>query len=255
MTEKPELFVKAKGLIKKVRDNIVHVNNAAADFHSQQYVRHNARRLEHLSSLHLPIYGTSVLEIGAGIGDHSHYFLDRECKIIITDARQENINYLKKRYPKEQVQLLDIEHPSFINGYPFDIVYCYGLLYHLSNPGQALDYISHNVKGMLLLETCVSFGESEEINLVNEPQTNPTQAFSGTGCRPTRRWVYNQLQKLFEYAYIPVTQPNHEEFPLDWTDPQSHRASLSRAVFIASRKKLECDALSTSLLDIQTRHD
>lgn len=47
-------------------------------FHSYDYLRHNARRLEHLASLGLPITGRSVLEVGAGIGDHSHFYIDRE---------------------------------------------------------------------------------------------------------------------------------------------------------------------------------
>ena len=50
-------------------------------FHSWHYLRHNARRLEHLASLQIPIRGKSVLEIGAGIGDHSSYYLDRGCTV------------------------------------------------------------------------------------------------------------------------------------------------------------------------------
>jgi len=45
---------------------------ALNDFHSVGYLRHNARRLEHLNSLGLDISGRSVLELGAGIGDHTH---------------------------------------------------------------------------------------------------------------------------------------------------------------------------------------
>ena len=49
----------------------------AYEFHSHHYMRHNARRLEHLASLQIPVDGRTVLEVGAGIGDLSHFYLDR----------------------------------------------------------------------------------------------------------------------------------------------------------------------------------
>jgi hypothetical protein len=248
---------KSKAIIKNFiqRFGINQDNSLIGNFHSQHYLRHNARRLEHLASLHLPVNGLSVLEVGAGIGDHSHYYIDRGCKITITDSRSENIRYLKVHYPDSDVQFLDMEHPTLIKGSPFAIVHCYGLLYHLANPEQAMEFLGRQTSKMLLIETCVSFGQNEEINLVEENRNNPTQAHSGTGCRPTRSWLFRKLQTLFEYVYIPKTQPNHEEFPLDWTAPEKHHASFQRAVFIASREKLMNDSLTSSLINIQTRHE
>lgn len=78
-------------------------------FHSDHYLRHNARRLEHLASLRIPVAGMTVLEVGAGIGDHSHYYIDRGCSITITEARAENLDYLKRRYPDVHVRFLDMD--------------------------------------------------------------------------------------------------------------------------------------------------
>ena len=226
-----------------------------AQFHSTHYLRHNARRLEHLASLRIPVAGMSILEVGAGIGDHSHYYIDRDCKITITEARSENIEYLRLRYPGQNIRILDIEQPARLNDSPFDVVHCYGLLYHLGKPEEALAFLSENTSKMLFLETCVSFGEQEEINIVDEQQTNVTEAFSGLGCRPTRVWLFKRLQGLFEYVYIPKTQPNHEEFPIDWTFPEGHRAKLARAIFIASRERIDNNILTVNLIDKQTRHE
>ncbi|HEY9752425.1 MAG TPA: class I SAM-dependent methyltransferase, partial [Coleofasciculaceae cyanobacterium] len=202
-----------------------------------------------------PVAGMSVLEVGAGIGDHSHYYIDRGCPITITEARPDNLQYLRMRYPHNNVQFLDMEHPSTIEGAPFDIVHCYGLLYHLKCPEVALEFLSLNTKKILFLETCVSFGDGEALNLTPEEQSNPSQAWSGSGCRPTRLWVFNRLKQLFEYVYLPKTQPWHEEFPIDWTAPEKHKADLQRSVFIASRSPLENEILSLSLLNQQTRHE
>lgn len=196
-----------------------------------------------------------MLEVGAGIGDHSHYYIDRGCSLTITEARPENLQYLRARYPHNNVQFLDMEHPSAIEDSPFDIVHCYGLLYHLKHPEQALKFLSQNTRKILFLETCVSFGEGDELNPIVEDQSNPSQSWSGTGCRPTRLWVFKRLQELFETVYLPKTQPNHEEFPIDWTSSEKHQASLQRAIFIASRESLENNLLTSSLLNQQSRHE
>lgn len=245
---------KTKSVVKETRLDTPENRDPVQEFHSLHYLRHNARRLEHLASLRIPVAGMTVLEVGAGIGDHSHYYLDRGCSVAITEAREENLTYLRQRYPSGNVQFLDMESPSSVEGSPFDVVHCYGLLYHLSKPKEALAFLAQNTRRMLFLETCVSFGENEGINLTGELQSSPTQAYSGTGCRPTRTWLFRELQALFEYVYLPITQPCHSEFPLDWTAPQTHNAGLQRAVFIASRESLVNDALTSSLLLQQTRH-
>ena len=225
-------------------------------FRSDAYLRNNARRQEHLASLRIAVAGMSVLEVGAGIGDHSHYFLDRGCRMTITETRESSLAYIRQRFPSTDVRRLDMEHPpEQVAGAPFDIIYCYGLLYHLSNPAQALAFIRENTGKMLLLETCVSFARDTGVNLTGEVRKSPTQAFAGMGCRPSRSWVWDELRKLYPCVYVPRTQPNHEEFPTDWSAPEEHGASLQRAIFVASLKPIVNEMLTTTLLMQQRRHE
>ncbi|HLO50681.1 MAG TPA: hypothetical protein VK211_19865, partial [Kamptonema sp.] len=80
----------------------------------------------------------------------------------------------------------------------------------------------------------------------------PTQSISGQGCRPTRKWVYNQLKQHFAFVYLPITQPNSEEFPLDWCVTPS--TELTRCVFIASRQSLNNPLLIEDIPMKQQRH-
>jgi hypothetical protein len=82
---------------------------------------------------------------------------------------------------------------------------------------------------------------------------DPTQALDGVGCRPTRRWVWDELQKHFAYVYLTRTQPWHEQFPIDWTAVRDAPHSLIRAIFVASRRLIDNPMLSATLLDRQTR--
>jgi len=223
-------------------------------FLSYHYQRHNQRRLEHLATLGLNLAGSTVLEVGAGIGDHTSFFIDRQCQVVSTDARIENLEILRHRYPKLQVRLLDLDcaDTTTISGL-FDVVYCYGLLYHLKRPIEAIEFMACHCRKMLMLETCVSFGKGETVNPCEEKTENPTQSISGQGCRPTREWLYKQLKRHFDFVYMPITQPNHEEFPIDWSLPPSTK-TLTRCIFIGSRQKLANDLLIEGIPMQQRRH-
>ncbi|KPA17094.1 Methyltransferase type 12 domain protein [Candidatus Magnetomorum sp. HK-1] len=244
-------------IIKKAGYEITRSIDPIYSFHSNEYLRINARRLEHLASLKISVEGMTVLEVGAGIGDHSHYYIDRGCRITITEARTESLQLLKKRYPNCDIQFLDLDAPSPIEGSPFDVVHCYGLLYHLSKPKQALSFLSQHTGKILFLETCVSHGDKSQINLIEEWQSDPLQSFNGIGCRPTRTWLFKELNDLFEYVYVPKNQPRHEQFPVDWTiaAKQQEDDRLYRSVFIASREPLENEVLSSILLSQQPGHE
>ncbi len=226
---------------------------AAAEFHSAEYLRHNQRRLEHLASLGLPIAGRHVLEVGAGLGDHTSFFLDRGCRVIVTDGRATHVAALRARFPQLKAALLDLDNPDPAFDEVAEVVYCYGTLYHLARPQEALAFLSRRCGAMLLLESCVSYGEDEQSNPIAERAHSPSQSVSGVGCRPTRRWIYSQLKRRFEYVYLPLTQPWHEEFPLDWTLP-SAAAGLTRAIFVASRQALTNPLLVEPIPDRQVRH-
>lgn len=226
-------------------------------FGTDRYLRHTQRRLEHLASLRLDTREKSVLEVGAGLGDHTSFWLDRDCTVLSTDARQENLTVLRSRYPSLQTAFLDMDNPTGSNPLgekAFQIVYCYGLLYHLEKPAEALAFLARHCSELLLLETCVSFGEEESVNLLREPAEEPVNSVWGWGCRPTRPWVFNQLQKHFEYVYMPVTQPNHEEFPRDWSREVMPASGLVRAVFVASRADLRNACLVREVPARQKRH-
>jgi len=212
---------------------------SSTNFLGRSYQMHNVARLAHLDSLGLDLSKKEVLEIGAGIGDHTYFYLIKGCEVTATDARPESIKIIKQRFEINAFELnVEKQLDKLKQLERFDIIHCYGLLYHIKNPKEFL----LSLKGkcdLFLLETCVShdFRTSGDY-IVEEDKNNPTQAFSGLGCRPTRDWIESVLRQTFTYVYFPDSQPNHSEFPKDWSVPVEDREKFIRAIYVCSSTEL-----------------
>jgi 2-polyprenyl-3-methyl-5-hydroxy-6-metoxy-1,4-benzoquinol methylase len=124
-----------------------------SSFTTDHYRPHNSRRLEHLATLGLDLAGRKVLEVGAGIGDHTSFFLDRNCHVTALEGRPENVEILKSRFPLVETLCLDLDDDEIADFRRFEIVYAYGLLYHLAEPRRAIVRMPVWCSDLLLLET------------------------------------------------------------------------------------------------------
>lgn len=225
-----------------------------ARFLMKSYLAINDARLRHLDSLlpHTVSPGASVLEVAVGIGDLTPFWIERGFKVACTEGRAENVAVFRRRRPGVSIVQHDLEGPEPLPG-PYDIVHAYGILYHLRDPARGIAQLAGACGDVLFLETCVSPGEGDRINNVVEPVADPTQALGGMGNRPTRPWLFAALKEHFAHVYLPHTQPDHPQFPLDWTSTEPPAAPLTRSIFVASRRPIEAEVLSDQLLMRHTR--
>jgi hypothetical protein len=237
-------------ILTKIRQIKKHTNASNKNFFEVSYQIHNIVRLSHLNSLDLELNSKKVLELGAGIGDHTLFYLYKGCDVTPVEGRPELCDFISKRFGID-AKKIDFEYESekLIEYSNYEVVHCYGLLYHLSNPAEFLKYACNTGK-MFLLETCVATDDSEDpINIVSENIADSTQAISGRGCRPTRKWLFDELCKYYPYVYCSITQPRHKEFPLDLRKKLSED-HLTRAIFIASSNELNNPKLVQFIPDL-----
>lgn len=213
----------------------------------------NHAELTHLASLGLPLKNRTVLEVGAGVGKLTHFFEDRGCAVLSTDGRPENVAELVERHPRRRAMVVDLMEPGShdrLGG--FDVVFCYGVLYHVGDPARVIGDLARACKGLLLLSTCVHPTDDGE-NHRRWEHSGRDQSLDHNGCRPARDWVMGELGKHFPFVYATVTQPNHPQYRLEWPAEIARDKDLVRAVFVASRTELALPSLSPSLLLRQRR--
>lgn len=205
----------------------------------------NRARMEHLRALGLPLSGKSVLDVGAGVGYLARELANMGCRVRCVEGRAENVARLRERHPDIPADVADAERDSLAPFGSFDVVFCYGLLYHLENPLAGLRNMAAVCKEMLLLETTVCDHELPVLQPVDEPPSS-NQALARIGNRPSPGYVAYALSRAgFAHVYAPAFVPEHDDFRFRWRNDLAHwrDGRLLRCIFVASRAKLESDKL------------
>lgn len=204
------------------------------------YQRISEARLAHLAQLELPLEGRSVIDVGCGIGRLSEFFAERGCEVLCVDGREENIAELRRLYPDRRARVVDVESEALEAQGEFDIVFCYGLLYHLADPFAFLARAARICREMLLVETCIADAEEPLTMLVRDPD-DPTMALRSLASRPSPAYVVAALRAAgFEHVYSPVKLPDHEDFRYPRLNDLAHLrdGNALRDIFVASRSEL-----------------
>lgn len=197
----------------------------------------NRARLDFLERLELPLQGKRVLDAGCGVGHHTAFYSGRGCSVVGIDGRPENIETMKRLYPTVEAIVGDVQAVDLESLGAFDVVHCFGLLYHLDSPVAALRRLTAVCREYLLLETMVCDAKSPVMVLADESDS-ANQALSGVGCRPSPSFVAMTLDRLgFRHVYGTTDPPRHPDFMFEWRDSLDVRRDGNnlRCMFVASR--------------------
>lgn len=202
-------------------------------------------RLSHLASLDLPVEGRSVVDVGCGIGRLSEFFVDRNCDVLCLDGRPENIELLRREYPQRRAAVADVETDALLEHGEFDVLFCYGLLYHLAEPFAFIRRAASICRELMIVETCICDAEEHVAFLVRDP-SDPTMALEEIGSRASPSYIATALRANgFEHVYSPRDLPDHPDFTYRRLRDLSYfrDGHALRDIFVASRRPLESEAL------------
>jgi SAM-dependent methyltransferase len=222
--------------------------NVLKSFYYPEAKEINKSNIKHLSKLNLDFNNKTILETGCGgIGDITQFLLSQGAIVTLNDFRQENIDSLminiNAKFPFNTWDFNELVNDND----KFNIVVCYGTLYHLTNLENAFKNLSNLCKEYTIINTCTNGKNNEEVSIVFEGNGNE-QSSNQYGSRPGRLFIWNQLKKNFAYVYCIKSQPDNIDYPLSF--PSHHHAS--RNTFIGSHIKLNNENLIENLINDYT---
>ena len=154
----------------------------------------------------------TALDIGCGVGYYSEMLKELGLKVTAADARAENIAEARSRFPGIDFQVADAEDPALADLGTFDLVLCFGLLYHLENPLRAVRNLRALTGKVLLLESMAVENEQPFFLLLDEPE-GEDQSLRSVSCYPSEGAMIKMAYRAgFPNVYRFRELPSHEDF-------------------------------------------
>jgi FkbM family methyltransferase len=160
-----------------------------------------------------PAVGLSnALDAGCGVGFFSQTLAECGLNVCGFDARTENVEEAQRRFPGIPFGLANVEDRGVLQLGRFDLVLCFGLLYHLENPLLAIRNLRAMTEKCLLLESMCVPDERPAFLLREEPGQRD-QSVTEVSCYPSESGLVKMLYRSgFRKVYRVAELPDHEDF-------------------------------------------
>ncbi|HTC63543.1 MAG TPA: class I SAM-dependent methyltransferase [Candidatus Saccharimonadales bacterium] len=154
----------------------------------------------------------AALDAGCGIGFFAKILEDCGLQVDAFDGREENVVEARRRYPQITFSKGDIENPDINRLGSFDLVLCFGLLYHLENGLLAIRNLhALTGKGLLLESMCLPDSKPWML-LRNEPALED-QSLTDVAFYPSEGCIIKMLYRAgFTSVYRVNPLPDDDDF-------------------------------------------
>jgi SAM-dependent methyltransferase len=169
-------------------------------------IRQVVARLRHALDL------SNALDAGCGVGFFSQTLEECGLNACGFDGRAENVDEARNRFPQIPFAQGNIEDQTILELGRFDLVVCFGLLYHLENPLRAIRNLRGLTEKCLLLESMCVPEEKSSLLLREEPEQGD-QSLTSKACYPTEGSMVKMLYRAgFAAVYRVARLPDHDDF-------------------------------------------
>ena len=155
---------------------------------------------------------SNAVDAGCGVGFFSQTLSECGLNVCGFDGRKENVAEARRRFAHIPFGEGDIEERAILQLGRFDLVLCFGLLYHLENPLLAIRNLHGLTEKCLLLESMCLPEEKTSMLLRQEPRQDD-QSLSDVACYPSEGSLVKMLYRAgFGMVYRVMPLPDHEDF-------------------------------------------
>lgn len=192
-----------------------------------------------LADLKGPLNLRTAIDVGCGLGYFSQLLKSLGFEVIAIDGRRQNLDEAQRRNPGIRFLQFDAENPAMPSLGKFDLVFCFGLLYHLENPMRVIRHLKEMTGNLFLVEGVIYPGDGPTMTLVEE-SPDEDQGLNHFAFYPTEACLLKMFYRAgFPHAYTFSTQPNHSDYR------SQHRQPRIRTMLAASHTLVH-SALLTS---------
>lgn len=194
---------------------------------SVQYVKARQDTLHKLlPALRGQISFETALDVGCGVGYFSQFLCDLDLQVVAVDGRPENVEEAQRRYPDVTFRTANVEDPAVRHLGNFDLVVCFGLLYHLENPFVAIRSLFALTQKVLLVESMCVPGARAILDLQDEGRSED-QGLNYVAFYPSESCLVRMLYRAgFPHVYCVRHFPDHGFFR-DTVWRKRHRTMLA----------------------------
>jgi len=179
----------------------------------------------------------TAIDIGCGLGYFASALQSLGFQVSAIDGRHENVAEAQRRYPKIQFRQFDAQDTNLRKLGKFDLVLCFGLLYHLENPFLTIRNVRQMTGRLLLVEAIIFPGDEPVMALVDESRF-ADQGLNHVAFYPTEACLVKMLYKAgFSFVYGLRRGPNHPEYYA------AENARRTRTMLVASLDALKSESL------------
>ena len=155
---------------------------------------------------------SNALDAGCGVGFFSQMLTECGLNVCGFDGRADNTVEARRRFPKIPFAEADIEDPAIFELGSFDLVLCFGLIYHVENPLLAMRHLRALTEKCLLLES-MCLPDNESTMLLREEPRQEDQSLTDMACYPSEGSLVKMLYRAgFPAVYRVTPLPEHDDF-------------------------------------------
>lgn len=182
--------------------------------------------------------GKKVLDLGAGGGDIAASLARLGADVLCVDARQENLDTIKNKYPFINVLKLDLDAEWPFTDNQFDFVISLGLLCHIKNYDMHINNICSAAEN-IILETEVLDSTNPETKVsIYEEKALKHLSFNGEGSIVSAVNIQNKLSTIgATFKRIDDPKLNAGPFIYDWKENNEGRKFGNRRFWFIKRDK------------------
>lgn len=154
----------------------------------------------------------SAIDVGCGLGHFSGVLQSLGLDVQAVDGRPENVEEGRKRFAGIRFHQCDAQDAALRDLGEFDLVFCFGLLYHLENPLSTVRHLHAMTLKLLLVESVIFPGDEPVMALVDEGPTED-QGLNHVAFYPTESCLVKMFYRAgFPHVYGFKAQPDHSEY-------------------------------------------